>query len=188
MDTFSRCLILHYLASLGEASSATGATSAPVPVTAKVEKLLLLRNDWAPNNGKHPVLVYRQALKDEGLPAPSGTQRLFDKNAWPTQWVDGIYDYHHYHSNAHEVLGVIQGAARVMLGGPGGRELSLHSGDVLVLPAGTGHCNLASSDDFLVVGGYPQGQQPDLCRAAPTPEQQRAIERTPYPHRDPVFG
>lgn len=188
MDMFSHRLMLHYLANLGEASGDFGTPSQREYPAVQVERLLLTGNDWMPNNSNHPVLLYRQALKGKGLPDPGGTQQLFKAHGWPAQWVDGIYDYHHYHSNAHEVLGVIQGYARVMLGGPGGQELEVQTGDVLVLPAGTGHCNLGSSDDFLVVGGYPHGQEPDLCRTAPTDKQRRAIEQTPYPSFDPVLG
>ncbi|NQD79389.1 cupin domain-containing protein [Pseudomonas sp. CrR14] len=188
MDMLSHRLMLHYLANLGEASGDFGTSLHSEHASGNVERLLLTRNDWMPNNNSHPVRLYRQALKDKGLPDPAGTQQLFKAHGWPAQWVDGIYDYHHYHSNAHEVLGVIQGHARIMVGGPGGQELSVQAGDVLVLPAGTGHCNLGSSEDFLVVGGYPYSQEPDLCRAAPTAEQQRAIEQTPYPSSDPVLG
>lgn len=188
MELFSHRLMLHYLANLGEASGDFAASPRSDHASEHVEQLLLTRNDWVPNNGSHPVRLYRQALKGKGLPDPTGTQQLFKAHGWPAQWVDGIYAYHHYHSNAHEVLGVIQGYARLMLGGPGGQELSVQAGDVLVLPAGIGHCNLGSSDDFRVVGGYPLGQEPDLCRAAPTDAQQRAIEQTPYPATDPVLG
>jgi len=188
MDLFSHRLMLHYLANLGEASGDFAASPHNDLTPEHIEHLLLTRNDWVPNNSHHPVRLYRQALTNKGLPDPAGTQQLFKAHGWPAQWVDGIYAYHHYHSNAHEVLGVIQGHARLMLGGPGGQELSVQAGDVLVLPAGIGHCNLGSSDDFRVVGGYPLGQEPDLCRTAPTDAQQRAIEQTPYPATDPVLG
>lgn len=188
MDLFSHRLMLHYLANLGEASGDFAASPRSDHTPEHTEHLLPTRNDWVPNNGNHPVRLYRQALKGKGLPDPAGTQHLFKAHGWPAQWVDGIYAYHHYHSNAHEVLGIIQGYARLMLGGPGGQELNVQAGDVLVLPAGIGHCNLGSSDDFRVVGGYPLGQEPDLCRKAPTDAQQRAIEQTPYPATDPVLG
>jgi uncharacterized protein YjlB len=66
------------------------------------------------------------------------------------------------HFIAHEVLGIAAGTANVILGGPQGHELQLTSGDVVVLPAGTGHCNAGSSGDLLIVGAYPDGMDWDV--------------------------
>jgi uncharacterized protein YjlB len=37
-----------------------------------------------------------------------------------------------------------------------GQEIKVRAGDVIVLPAGTGHCNTESSEDYRYVGVYPK--------------------------------
>nr|WP_225776276.1 cupin domain-containing protein [Pseudomonas sp. Marseille-Q5115] len=154
---------------------------------AVVEAVRLERNDWVPNNLRLPVIVYRQVLSQISDPA-GAFEQLFEVNHWPAQWRDGVFTYHHYHSTAHEVLGVAGGQARLVLGGPNGYETEVRAGDVVLLPAGTGHCQLSASKDFLVVGAYPAGATFDICREAPTPEQERNIADATYPASDPVFG
>jgi uncharacterized protein YjlB len=88
------------------------------------------------------------------------------------------------------VLGVVAGSTSVILGGPGGRRFEVEHGDVLVLPAGTGHCNAGSSGDLLVVGAYPDGMRWDLRRgdSAERDEVLAIIEAVPLPEADPVHG
>jgi uncharacterized protein YjlB len=157
-------------------------------VDAPLQTLLLQRNDWVPNNPRLPVLIYIKAIAVEGSDPAALFEEIFNANGWPPQWRDGVYDYHHYHTQGHEVLGIASGFARVMLGGPQGRLLEVSAGDVLLLPAGTGHCSVGSSDDFLMVGAYPPGQHADICRQAPSPEQLQDIEQLPFPEQDPVQG
>ena len=152
------------------------------------QSLLLQLNDWVPNNPRLPVLIYRQAIAIEGNDPAALFEQTFSANGWPPQWRYGIYDYHHYHTEGHEVLGVAVGHARLMLGGPNGHAVEVSAGDVVLLPAGIGHCNLGSSDDFLVVGAYPPGQHADICREAPTSQQLEKIKNLPFPQTDPVQG
>jgi uncharacterized protein YjlB len=104
-----------------------------------------------PNHPTFPLIVYRGAV---GLPKqfdPAAVfEDLFEKNGWGDSWRNGIYDYVHYHSRIHEVLGIARGSGKVQFGGKRGRTLALKAGDVAILPAGTGHQCLSASKDFLV--------------------------------------
>ena len=142
-----------------------------------------------PNNPKLPVLIYRAAFDASGDGAAT-VERLFDANNWPPQWRAGIFPFHHYHSTAHEVLGIAHGQVRVRLGGEQGRDFDLQAGDVVVLPAGTGHKRLSDRGDLVVVGGYPTGQTWDLLRgeAGERPAAVLNIARVPLPGSDPLRG
>jgi uncharacterized protein YjlB len=78
----------------------------------------------------------------------------------------------------------------VKLGGPSGKSFEIGQGDVLVLPAGTGHCNEGSSADLLVIGAYPSGMPWDLRRGDPAEHDEAVanIRAVPLPDADPVGG
>jgi len=142
-----------------------------------------------PNNRDLPVVLYRSPLRLSGEFDPAAVfEDLFERNGWGDSWRNGIYDYVHYHSRIHEVLGIARGHGRVQLGGPHGRTLKLKAGDVAILPAGTGHQCLGASKDFLVVGAYPPSGKYDECT---TKEHDRAVVTIPKvarPRKDPVYG
>jgi uncharacterized protein YjlB len=111
-----------------------------------------------PNNPALPMLVYQQVLDGPDLDS-SRCKELLSGNGWGGAWVDGVFPFHHYHSNAHEVLCVIGGSASIAFGGPEGETVEVSAGDVVVIPAGVGHCNRGSESGFSVVGAYPRGQE-----------------------------
>lgn len=142
-----------------------------------------------PNNPDLSLLHYPEAFSSNGLDALMIKDR-FINNGWTGAWVDGIYSYHHYHSTAHEVLGCSRGSADVRFGGEQGEMLTLEAGDVVIIPAGVGHCRLSSSSGFQVVGAYPDGQSWDLCtgKTSERPEVLENIRNVPLPGKDPVTG
>jgi uncharacterized protein YjlB len=155
----------------------------------KIETLWFEPHEWIPNHPKLPVALYRDALTltDAGATA-AAFETKFQSHGWPSKWRNGVYDYHHYHSTAHEVLGIATGSARLILGGPDGKIVKVNAGDAVLLPAGTGHRCLQSSDDFLVVGAYPSGQDFDICRSAPSEAMRIRIASLRFPRTDPITG
>jgi uncharacterized protein YjlB len=154
-----------------------------------IEELLFRDDGRVPNNPSLPPIVYRAVL--EGGPhAAADCEKLFAKNGWTGAWRNGIYAHHHYHSTAHEVLGITAGSVRVRLGGEDGATVELHAGDVVVIPAGVAHKNEGASPDLTVVGAYPGGKSPDM-RGPGAHERERAlrnIRAVPLPDCDPVCG
>jgi uncharacterized protein YjlB len=144
-------------------------------------------DDGAIPNSSLPVLIYNHV---EAAQAPASCEALFARNGWLGAWRDGIFSFHHFHSTAHEVLGVVDGSAEVMLGGPDGRTFELETGDVVILPAGTGHRRLRSDSDLLVVGAYPDGMGWDLRRGDPREHDEvlANIRGVPLSNCDPVHG
>jgi uncharacterized protein YjlB len=143
-----------------------------------------------PNNPDLPLVVYRSPIRlADDLDPAAIFEELFQKNSWDDSWRNGIYDYWHYHSRIHEVLGLARGRVRVQFGGPNGRAFELKAGDVAILPAGTGHQCLRASRDLLVVGAYPRSGTYDECRtSADHAKAVRTIPKVALPRKDPVYG
>lgn len=143
-----------------------------------------------PNHPRWPLLVYLEALPRDELDLAAAFERLFARNRWPAAWRDGVFPFHHYHSTAHEALGVYSGEVTVQFGGDAGVAVTARPGDVIVLPAGTGHKRLGSRGRLGIVGAYPAGQHPDTCTPPMTnlTRATEAIARVPLPECDPVCG
>jgi uncharacterized protein YjlB len=168
------------------AAGISGGPFSSSPVEVAPEQLHLKPNGWMPNSIL-PVLLYRGIMPV--TPDLADTmERLFTSNGWPPQWRNGVFPFHHYHSTAHEVLGFAAGHAEIMLGGEKGTTVTVRAGDVAVLPAGTGHCRISASDDFLVIGAYPPQEHWDICRSAATPAVMERMRRVSFPASDPVSG
>jgi uncharacterized protein YjlB len=139
-------------------------------------------------NAAVPMLVYRAAVPADA----DAIEAVFASNGWPPAWRNGVHPFHHFHSTAHEALGVARGHARVLFGGPHGQVLDVAAGDVVVLPAGVGHCRQDASPDLLIVGAYPRGMQSGLDtrrgRADEVAEARANIARVPLTVPDPVAG
>jgi uncharacterized protein YjlB len=154
----------------------------------------LFKDDGAvPNNPALPALVYKSALDlAAGRDPEAAIEHLFAGNGWGYgQWRDGIYPFTHYHSMIHEALGIARGTATVQLGGERGETLEVSAGDVVVLPAGTGHKRLSGSAGLLVIGAYPPQGTYNLCRGDNPADRERALKTiadVPDPASDPVHG
>jgi uncharacterized protein YjlB len=144
-----------------------------------------------PNNPRLPFLVYRNAIDLSGTPNPEAViEATFAQNGWGDMWRNGIYPYVHYHSMIHEALGIARGRAKVRFGGAHGRDMDVGAGDVVVLPAGTGHQCLWASPELVVIGAYPRTGRYDLCRGSKAEHAKAldAISKVPVPKTDPLYG
>jgi uncharacterized protein YjlB len=166
-------------------------------VSALVEKHLqkptvaahLLKDDGTIPNSRLPLLLYESALQQQSCD-PAIVERMFTANKWGGCWRNGVYPYHHYHSTAHEVLACVSGSATIQFGGERGITVFFRKQDAVVIPAGVGHKNLQSSNDFIVVGAYPVGQSWDMNYGKPgeRPKADQNIARVELPESDPLYG
>lgn len=152
------------------------------------EKFLLDAKGWVPNNQRLPVLLYRCVESGDRVQIAGAFEKRFGAHGWLPKWRDTIFDYHHYHSTAHEVLGIASGRASLILGGAGALIIGVAAGDALVLPVGTGHRLIEASQDFSVVGAYPEVQDWDICLGPPSKEALERIQTMNQAEQDPING
>lgn len=147
-------------------------------------------DDGAIPNNSLPLLLYRNAFEQRGKEGAEWLINRFGENNWRNAWKNGVFNYHHYHSTSHEVLGVSSGSATLHLGGEQGEKIDVEAGDVIVIPAGVGHKNLGSSADFQVVGAYPNGSSYDMKtgKSGERPQADENIAAVPVPSTDPLLG
>ncbi len=173
------------LAGLGLVADAQGAVT---------PERLTFDDDGRIPNTRLATLLFRSRGLADGLEREAVAERFarrFAASGWPSSWRGGVYRYHHYHSIAHEAFGALAGWGRLRLGGEAGRDVEVQAGDALVLPAGTGHCCLDASDDFLLLAAYPADQtELDQLRADPTEHDAAVarIARVSRPELDPLGG
>lgn len=150
---------------------------------------LKFKDDGKFPNSKFPLLIYKNIFTFEHND-PDHIESHFAKKNWTNSWRDGIFDYHHYHSVTHEVLGVFSGFATVQFGGENGEKVGLEEGDVVVIPAGVAHKCISASADFQVVGAYPNGSDYDILKGdeSDRPKAEENIANVPIPDNDPVYG
>ncbi|CAI6080451.1 hypothetical protein PAECIP112173_02891 [Paenibacillus sp. JJ-100] len=151
-----------------------------------VECMYFQDDGMIPNHPHLPVLLYKGVWHTE----PAGAESRFNQNGWANSWVNGVFDVHHYHSNAHEALAVISGFVKLIIGGEKGQKIVLESGDVVVLPAGTGHKRLKASPDFRITRAYPGGTSYNTRTGEPEerPQVLQEIREVSIPDTDPVYG
>ncbi|KEF60717.1 uncharacterized protein A1O9_02278 [Exophiala aquamarina CBS 119918] len=155
----------------------------------------LKANKYAPNND-HPVLIYRDCLP---LPfTEEKTTEFLESHAWVKKGTWGHIPVRHFHPNTHECYGVFRGESTILIGcgthdsEDDGTKIDVSVGDVIVLPAGTGHCNLQSSEDYQYVGVYPEGAPQWRNELGKEPvnleEFRKEITSVALPSQDPVNG
>lgn len=157
----------------------------------KPTSIMFADDGFVPNHPHFPLLFYRGVVELPRTKFDPATiiDEIFAHNGWRRSWRDTVYDFVHYHSQVHEVLGVARGHATIEFGGIRGRVMSVKPGDVAVLPAGTGHRLIKASRDFQVVGAYPKEGKYDECTdSRDRPEARKRIAGVHKPSNDPVYG
>ena len=155
----------------------------------KIIHELIPPRGYFPGNPYYPLLIYKESLLCRDR-EPKTVQIHLLQNDWRHSWVGSIYDYHHYHSNTHELLAIISGNCEVQFGGENGSIYTVNQDDVIIIPAGVAHRSLHMSDNFQCIGAYPFEVEYDMRygTAEEYPEALNSIKQVGLPKKDPVFG
>lgn len=166
-----------------------------------------LPNSPATGGSGKPLLIYRAAFPSLGTTAAVAAdanaieRHLKRVGVVAPQWRYGMYPTTHFHSTTHEVLCVSAGGARLLFGGegnPGAVEVSVKTGDVVVVPAGVAHRLVEEEEEevgkdgggFEMVGAYPVGAEEwDMCYGREGEEGKvEGIKGLAWFEKDPVYG
>ncbi|KAL4784419.1 hypothetical protein BJX76DRAFT_367627 [Aspergillus varians] len=151
--------------------------------------------EHTPNNSL-PVLHYKNVLP---LPrTEEETTKLLTAHKWEKRLLGymGAISVSHFHPNTHECYGIFQGVSTLLLGAAGwdgvsnvGLRITVHTGDVIVLPAGTGHSSVESTDDYRYIGpGCPRWRNEFGKKPIDGKTFRDEIAGVAYPEEDPVYG
>lgn len=151
----------------------------------KIIKKFILETTHFPGNSRLPLLCYKGAFNLEGKNGSKTIKKIFEAHQWYKTWINGIYDYHHYHSNNHEVLGIATGTCKVQFGGDTGIVIEVARGDAFIIPAGVSHKCIERSKGFSCVGAYAIDVDYDMKEKKVNKQK---IDSLPLPSIDPIFG
>jgi hypothetical protein len=95
-------------------------------VRVRKPRLVNIDDDGLIPNSLLPLVIYRGAVRLTKTNDPAALfEVLFAHCGWKGSWRNGIYDFAHYHSRTHEVLGLAHGKVLVRFGGVRGRVIEL---------------------------------------------------------------
>ena len=158
------------------------------PRTVGVQRVYLDDDGTYPNNAQYPTLLLKAVFdgtQDEGV------RRITADGQWTSPWAWGIFEYHHYHSKAWELLLCVRGEASVQLGGPTGPTVTISRGDSVLIPPGVAHKQLNTKGGFTLLGAYPTREfdgSVDTLTGSPTNGQRQSIIDCYMPSTEPITG
>lgn len=157
--------------------------------TSHTPSLHVLEPDDGIANSRLPLAFWKGRLPVEARDGEKACA-LFRANGWGGTWVYTVYPFWHFHTHGHEALACVSGTARIGFGGDHGIEVEVAVGDVCIIPAGVGHKRLRASEDFLMAGSYPPGQEGNIVRPGDLDNEGIAgeIAGLDLPATDPISG
>lgn len=172
-----------------------GSKMAPNPLSSlRVSKHLIPAHGLIPNTSiqSKPLLIYHSAFPTSAS-ASSIESHVTSVGVVDPQWRYTMYSTTHFHSTTHEILCISSGKAKLCFGGeenPKKVEAEVQKGDVVIVPAGTGHRLLEDQEGgFQMVGCYPKGKNWDMCYGKEGEKKKiEGIKSLGWFEKDPIYG